>query len=374
MAIDAITPDLADLLSWSVGVAFGRFDLRLATGERDLPPEPDPFDPLPARSPGMRPDDALIKPILVDDPGHPDDLTTAINAILDQVGFPMAASDLRNWLARPFFAGHLPRYSKSQRKAPLYWPLAPPSGRYTLWLYYPALTRDTFYRVLQDYVTPKIQYEERQLADLTQRAGGSPTPSLRKDLAAQETFVTELRTFRDDITRIAPLWNPNLNDGVIINSAPLWRLIPQHKAWQKECRACWNQLAAGDDDWAHWAMHLWPERVVAKCAEDRSLAIAHGLEDVLWEKNASGKAQPRDLEPATLTALIAERTSPAVQDALQTLLDLPAAPAARPSRKKTTQPPVDSAEPRPTRGRRKAKQQSDLAFTGQTPQPDHPSP
>jgi hypothetical protein len=46
-----ITADLAELLSWSVGVAFGRFDLRLATGERELPAEPDPFDRLPARSP-----------------------------------------------------------------------------------------------------------------------------------------------------------------------------------------------------------------------------------------------------------------------------------------------------------------------------------
>lgn len=334
-----ITPELAELLSWSVGVAFGRFDLRLATGERELPPEPDPFDPLPARSPGMMSDDALIKPILVDDPGHPDDLTTAVSAILEQVGYPMTAAELRDWLAREFFAAHLPRYSKSRRKAPIYWPLATPSARYTLWLYYPALTRDTFYRVLNDHLTPKIQHEERQLADLTQRAGGSPTSSQRKDLAALDTFVTELRAFREEVTRIAPLWNPNLNDGVILNFAPLWRLVPQHKPWQKECRACWNKLAGGDYDWAHGAMHLWPARVVAKCAEDRSLAIAHDLEAVFWEESANGKWQPRLLEPATLTALIQDRTSPAVQDALQTLLDQPAAPA-----EKTRQPQSSPAK------------------------------
>ena len=45
------------LNSWFVGVAFGRFDLRLATGERGLPQEPDPFDPLPSRSPGMWPEE-----------------------------------------------------------------------------------------------------------------------------------------------------------------------------------------------------------------------------------------------------------------------------------------------------------------------------
>ena len=31
-------------------------------------------------------------------------------------------------------------------------------------------------------------------------------------------------------------------------------------------------------------MHLWPERVVPKCAEDASLAMAHGLDEVFWEK------------------------------------------------------------------------------------------
>ncbi|MGV8623820.1 hypothetical protein, partial [Pseudomonas aeruginosa] len=48
----------AGLLSWAVGVAFGRFDWRLATSERAAPAEPEPFDPLPAKSPGMLPDGA----------------------------------------------------------------------------------------------------------------------------------------------------------------------------------------------------------------------------------------------------------------------------------------------------------------------------
>ena len=44
--------DQADgLLSWAAGVAFGRFDWRLATGEREAPLEPEPFDPLPIGRP-----------------------------------------------------------------------------------------------------------------------------------------------------------------------------------------------------------------------------------------------------------------------------------------------------------------------------------
>ena len=32
-----------------------------------------------------------------------------------------------------------------------------------------------------------------------------------------------LRVFLDEVKRVAPLWDPNLDDGVLINFAPLWR-------------------------------------------------------------------------------------------------------------------------------------------------------
>jgi hypothetical protein len=41
------------LVSWAVGVAFGRFDVRLAIGPLKVPSDPAPFDPLPKCSPGM---------------------------------------------------------------------------------------------------------------------------------------------------------------------------------------------------------------------------------------------------------------------------------------------------------------------------------
>src|SRR5207249_4543797 len=51
---DADAPALAaGLVSWFVGVAFGRFDVRLATGELTPPTAADPFAALPVCSPGM---------------------------------------------------------------------------------------------------------------------------------------------------------------------------------------------------------------------------------------------------------------------------------------------------------------------------------
>ncbi|HQP89322.1 MAG TPA: hypothetical protein PLL76_23970, partial [Thermoanaerobaculia bacterium] len=125
----------ADLLSWSIGVAFGRFDLRLATGERALPPEPDPFDPLPVCSPGMLtgadglpcatspsgyPIDIPQDGVLLDDPGHPRDLTASARAVFDVVFGGDADArwqevagildpknhDLRAFVARAFFEQH----------------------------------------------------------------------------------------------------------------------------------------------------------------------------------------------------------------------------------------------------------------------------
>src|SRR5262249_2226628 len=131
------------------------------------------------------------------------------------------------------------------------------------------------------------------------------------------------QTFLDELKRVAPLWNPNLDDGVIINFASLWRLVPQNRPWQREVRSTWNTLVAGDYDWSHLAMHLWPERVVPKCAADRSLAIAHGLEDVFWFEDEDGKWKPREEPTRPIDEIVNERTSLAVKDALKSLMEAP---------------------------------------------------
>jgi len=319
---------LAALQSWAVGVAFGRFDLRLATGERRPPAEPEPFDPLPARSPGMIPeaDAAKLPPraILVDEPGHALDLTAHVTAALDKAGFaPESPDTLRRWLARDFFPLHIKMYSKSRRKAPIYWQLATSSASYSIWLHIHAFTPETLPEV-QATGMIKVINADFKLTAMRADFGPNPKPEERKILAAQEILVEELTLFIQDVVRVAPLWNPNLDDGVLINFAPLWRLVPHHKPWQKELKATWDALCAGDYDWAHLAMHLWPERVVPQCATDRSLAIAHSLEDVFWSEGPDGKWKPRATPERPVDELVKERTSAAVKAALKSLLEAPA--------------------------------------------------
>jgi hypothetical protein len=56
-------------------------------------------------------------------------------------------------------------------------------------------------------------------------------------------------------------------------------------------RACWEALEAGEYDWAHLAYALWPDRVKKVCKLDRSIAIAHGLEDLCEVKASEKKAK-----------------------------------------------------------------------------------
>ncbi len=344
----ADTPALvADLLAYALGAAFGRWDVRLATGACPAPPDPDPFDPLPACAPGMlvgpdglpaepgrivseewlraRPSASAIpaevsvaKPtidddtyplriswdgILADDAGlndaqpHQDDIVRRAGEVLELLWKDrsheiqqeaceiLGVSNLREWFRRPgsFFQDHLKRYSKSRRKAPIYWPLSTSSGSYTIWLYYPRLSDQTLYTVVNRYLEPKIDDVRRGVTRVQEEfaaASGGKATELREKLIGLQKLLGELEDLRRDLAEVAALpYKPNLNDGVIINAAPLRRLF-RHRPWAKECEACWKKLEAGEYDWSHMAYNLWPERVREKCRKGRSLAIAHGLEDL----------------------------------------------------------------------------------------------
>jgi len=338
---DLLEDEVTRLLNYLVGVCFGRWDISSAFQDPRSEDSWRPFRPLPDFPPAMSSDAGQGRSVLVDDHGHEDDILANLTRQIEIIGDinaqqlhleilecpPIVGTTLRLWLSKNLYARHLSIYSKSRRRAPIYWQLATPSASYSVWCYYHRLTHDTFFRVANDYVAPKVDHEERKLNTLRQEAGLDPSSKQRKEIDAQEGFVAELRAFLTEVERIAPLWSPNLNDGVIINFAPLWRLVPQHKAWQKECKKVWDTLCKGDYDWAHLAMHLWPERVVPKCQYDRSLAIAHGLEDDLWYEDDEGQKtvwKKRQVSSDRVVELVATRSSTAVKAALQDLLEAPA--------------------------------------------------
>jgi hypothetical protein len=335
----------ADLLAYALGAAFGRWDVRIALDETLAPKQPKPFDPLPVCPPGMlvgpdglpaklgrvvseewlrtRPDGGALPPegsvknpivqdggyplqvswdgILVDGLGfnsgqpHRDDILRRVRDVLEMLWGDKAHeieqeacailgfSDLRNYLRKPagFFQDHLKRYSKSRRKAPIYWPLSTASGSYTIWLYCHRLTDQTLYAVVNKHVEPKIDEIERELARVekdVKSASGSEAIRLTDKLGEGRKLLGELREMREELLRIAALpYRPNLDDGIIVNAAPLHSLF-RLRPWAKDTEDCWKQLVDGAHDWSHLAYGIWPDRIREACRKDRSIAIAHGLE------------------------------------------------------------------------------------------------
>jgi hypothetical protein len=313
-------------VSYAIGIALGRWDRSVS----DSIQLPGPLEELPHLSQaefGGRQPLSVGAEWLSDDEGAGTDVVAAVRhqLLLSGVNLGPLEVQLRDTMRNALFSSHLSQYSKSARRAPVYWQLASASARYSVWAYYHRLNRVSLFRLQNDYAAPKLRHEEQKLAALRGEFGASPSAAQRKELVAQETFVEELRAFLDEVKRVAPLWAPNFDDGVVINFAPLWRLVPHHKPWQQELRATWGALCEGEYDWAPLAMHLWPERVVPKCGIDRSLAIAHGLEDMFWLEGSDGKWTARKKPTRLIDELVRERTSLAVRAALKSLLEAPLA-------------------------------------------------
>ncbi len=228
--------------------------------------------------------------ILVDESGHPHDLARLLEEVLIRVDVPVP-SDVRRWVQRTFFSCHLKQYSKSRRKAPIYWPLSTSSGSYTLWLYYPSLTCQTLYTAINDFIEPKLIHIGQEVAALRSKFS-SRSREDEKNLDVLQYLELELVELRDTLLQIAPTYSPNQNDGVQITAAPLWQLF-RHKPWQKVLKDTWAKLEKGAYDWAHLTMAYWPARVREKVRNDKSLAIAHDLQH-LYVKPEPNATKARD--------------------------------------------------------------------------------
>jgi len=311
----------ADLVSWMVGVVFGRFDVRLATGERPVPKLPDPFAALPASSPAMLPEDSQppsypvhvdADGILVDDHPHADDVVRRVRDVFrvlwgdqademeKQICALLGTKGLRDYFSKTgkggFWDDHFRRYFKSRRRAPIYWPLHSPRGLYRVWIYAHRVTKDTLPKLLGPrYVHGALAGVRHAIEEL--RPAGQTKRELTKKqegrLAELEELLVDLEEFRALIGAAVARTNdrgetvgyaPDLSDGVVLAAAPLHGLIPWPKARKRggktvsELQAYWEELEQGEYDWAHVAMLYWPTRVTEKCPKDKSLALAHDLD------------------------------------------------------------------------------------------------
>ena len=210
--------------------------------------------------------------ILVDDPDADNDIVRRVRAALDalygdasgqgdqadaieaEACALLGARDLREYFRNPrlFFDHHISRYSKSRRKAPIYWLLQSSRRSYGLWLYYHRLDADLIFKAINFHLLPRLRLEEQRLDELTtakQQAGatGPEARRLAQALDRQQALLGELRDFHDALDRAARLYlTPDLNDGVLLNIAPYHEVV----SWRKEAKAAWEQLLAGKYEWS----------------------------------------------------------------------------------------------------------------------------
>ncbi|MGC2149840.1 MAG: BREX-1 system adenine-specific DNA-methyltransferase PglX [Candidatus Acidiferrales bacterium] len=274
--------DGSQTISYSLGTIFGRWDIRFAIGKLTVPPLPDPFAPLPTCAPGMLvgndrlpaseppkdyPFEVAWDGVVPDDPTSPHDILVRVRAVLERIWTKdaekieadvchcLGIKGLREYFRKAtkggFWDEHVSQYTANRRKAPIYWLLQSSKRNYCLWLYYHRLDKGLLFKALVNYVEPKIRLESSRLDTLrsqqaTPGSSGKEAKRLAKEVEHQEDFLSELRDFDDKLRKAATLHlRPDLNDGVLLNIAPLHELVP----W-KPARSCWEELLAGKYEWS----------------------------------------------------------------------------------------------------------------------------
>lgn len=253
------------LASWLVGLAVGRWEVDALIGHETV----ELAEPLPISAPAEVVGTTPMS-MLLDEPGHGDDILQRIRVsathayggeaddIVDELSRMLGARDLRTYISRSFFGDHLAVYTKSRREAPLYWQLSVPSRGWGIWLYAPALTRETLHGIVR-HAERRMAIgaeESRRLRQEREAASGRSARELDQRLDVEEGLVEELRVFRDEAGRLAGLgWDPDLEDGYALVAAMLRRLFVP-RTWRKLDQLAVD-IAKGSFPWA--SLHEWRE-------------------------------------------------------------------------------------------------------------------
>ena len=81
---------------------------------------------------------------------------------------------------------------------------------------------------------------------------------LETDIERRGEFISELWDFEDKLRRVANLHlDPDLNDGVVLNIAPFWELVP----WI-EAKNYWEELLDGKYEWSSIGKQLQKQSLV----------------------------------------------------------------------------------------------------------------
>lgn len=298
-----------EIIQELVGIAFGRWDIRFAQHLKEIPAFGGVFDALPFMptvSLDNIPSDYLVDTpadgILSNQTDSRLNLAMKVRDVMhliwrekaDDMEYELCrligVKSLQAYFETPqgFFDYHFKRYTKSRRKAPIYWPLSSEDGSLTYWIYYPKLSHNTLPSLII-----KLREENEKLMSGINAAMASKEKNLENDLRAKQYQVENMMV---EINRIIDSgYEPNHDDGVPVTSCPLVNLI-SHRAWKAECQSNLEELNKGNYDWSHLAMSMYPARVTKKAKKDWCMALTHGLEHLCENKPKEKKPRKKKEE------------------------------------------------------------------------------
>lgn len=289
-----------------VGMAFGRWNTAYAKGEQAIPEFGDVFDALPfmpvvsqgeAACPAQL--DVPTDGILTNNSDSSLCLASHVREVMhwlwadraDDMEYELClligCKSLQAYLASPtgFFDYHFKRYTKSRRKAPIYWLLASEDGTVDYWVYYPKLSKNTLPQLII-----RLREEQEQLRTRLNAALAAHDKTQESQIRAEQEQVEGMM---DELNRIlAAGYVPNHDDGVPVTAAPLLHLAAS-RPWRVECEKNMELLEKGDYDWSHLAMSMYPARVTQKAKKDWCMALTHGLEHICENKPKEKKARKK---------------------------------------------------------------------------------
>ena len=298
-----------EIIQELVGIAFGRWDIRFAQHLKGIPAFGGVFDALPFMPtvslddiPSDYPVDIPADGILSNQTDSRLNLAMKVRDVMhyiwadksDDIEYELCqligCKSLQNYFEpmSGFFDYHFKRYTKSRRKAPIYWPLSSEDGSLTYWIYYPKLSHNTLPSLII-----KLREENEKLMSGINAAMVSKEKNLENDLRAKQYQVENMMV---EINRIIDSgYEPNHDDGVPVTSCPLVNLI-SHRAWKAECQSNLEELNKGNYDWSHLAMSMYPARVTKKAKKDWCMALTHGLEHLCENKPKEKKPRKKKEE------------------------------------------------------------------------------
>jgi len=202
--------------------------------------------------------------VIIDDPGSKLDIIDLCQKSFENVFEDaetiteierLLGKNLRTYFQLDIFGYHYKKF----KKCPIFWQLTIPSRNYSVWINYLLLKKEYLLKIKNEIIEPKLKFEEEKLNNLSHEMIDAENHNeksiikrLSREISEKQKLIEEIKEFQKNINEIIDLDLPfDLDDGVTVNMAPFYKLIP----WN-EPNKIWEKIKNGEYEWSSLFKHL----------------------------------------------------------------------------------------------------------------------